>query len=292
MFYMALASGWTLPDAVKAFGDIGAGWYNHTGKVFVTEHGKNRPGGGGEWWSLQFPDSEHAYNIHAHAGRVLCVEGWNDMRPGLDMTAGLTRVTSTRQGKPRFSRFLPEYVRLPRDAAGAVEYPQHGAAYVVEAEEAWHRLLGPLDRTTAAVVGGRLTIPRDAWPEEPSHLPNQASWENDPDAQAALGPEIAKYIHRGVFQYVRPDTPSPPIIISPMSAVDKATDPFYRLVQDARKANTGAAPWPTRYGSIADLRLLVEYADIMFAEDYKSAYQHLLRALRAADGGLFSRGRG
>ena len=274
VYFMAVASGWPPSSAVRLLSGTGAGRFSKCGRQYTVTASITSRDGTGRWWPVSFPNEPHAYLILVQAERAAVIYGWTDMRPREVLTDGLTPVLSKRGGKPFFSRFLPDYIRLPCDAAGVIQYPRYGAAPVVEAEEAWHRLLGPLDRTTRAIVGGRLVIPRHAWPDRPLLLANRASWEANEQAQRALGPEIAKYIHRGVFQYVPPGSPAPPIIVSPLSVVDKNSDPWFRLVQDARESNEGVSPWPVRYQSISDLGVLLDYADFVFIEDLRTSYHN------------------
>ncbi len=63
-----------------------------------------------------------------------------------------------------------------------------------------------------------------------------------------------------------------PLFIEPLSAVDKATDPFWRLILDARISNEFQDPWGVWYFSISALTSLLDVNDIMFAEDLDDAY--------------------
>ena len=101
---------------------------------------------------------------------------------------------------------------------------------------------------------------------------NHKSWELNPQAKAALGPKLAEYLYRGVFEWASPRASCLPATISPLAAVEKATDPFFRLVQDAREPNEGVAPWKVNYYTVRDLAMMVDYGDILFALDFRDAY--------------------
>jgi hypothetical protein len=104
---------------------------------------------------------------------------------------------------------------------------------VFRAADAWHRRLGPLDATTATVVGGQLQMPKPRFTFRPSVRPNHASWERNEAAKLALGPKFATWAWQGIVEMVPRNCPLP-LFIEPLGAVDKATDPFYRLILDAR----------------------------------------------------------
>ena len=127
--------------------------------------------------------------------------------------------------------------------------------------------MGPLDGTTKAIVQGRYVVPRTAQPTRRDWRPNHKSWEQDPKAKLALGGKLAEWMYRGIMGAIPDNVPCPPVSVSPLSAVDKATDPFYRLVQDAREPNKGVAPWKVKYYSAQDLAMLLDYGDFAFGLD-------------------------
>jgi hypothetical protein len=62
------------------------------------------------------------------------------------------------------------------------------------------------------------------------------------------------------------------LFIEPLGAVPKATDPFWRLILDARLSNEYQDSWGVWYFSIWQLAALLDHCDIMFAEDLEDAY--------------------
>jgi len=70
----------------------------------------------------------------------------------------------------RQTRFLPEYIRLPRDSAsGLFDLPTARVTAVVERQDVWLRKLGPLDGTARAIVLGHFSYPRRSWAFAPSY---------------------------------------------------------------------------------------------------------------------------
>jgi hypothetical protein len=80
-------------------------------------------------------------------------------------------------------------------------------------------------------------MPKLATPSQRLVQRNHPSWEDDPAAQAALGPVIAKWLAQGVLEYVQWDD-TQPVLLQPCGAVPKGSVPFYRSITDARFGNT------------------------------------------------------
>jgi hypothetical protein len=58
----------------------------------------------------------------------------------------------------------------------------------------------------------------------------------------------------------------------PLGAVDKATAQWWRLILDARISNEYQDPWRVWYFSISQLAALLDFCDILFAENLEDAY--------------------
>jgi hypothetical protein len=95
---------------------------------------------------------------------------------------------------------LPAFIALPRDSEGRPIIPKSRATALVEAQQAWHQELGALDTTSSSIVKDLLVMPKISSPSQRKILRNHPSWEDDPAAQAALGPIIAKWLAQGVFE--------------------------------------------------------------------------------------------
>jgi hypothetical protein len=79
-------------------------------------------------------------------------------RPAPTPSSGL--VTNAR-GAVFASRFMPPYFRLPK-------LPKRDLMSVYNSSSAWHRRLGPLDAIAAAVIEGRLHMPKPRLTLRPS----------------------------------------------------------------------------------------------------------------------------
>ena len=149
---------------------------------------------------------------------------------------------------------LPDFICLPRDESGRPIVPKSSVTALVEAQEAWHSELGPIDGVSSAIVRGLLVMPKIAAPSQQTVLRNHPSFENDAAAKAALGPVIAKWLAEGVLEYVAWDD-RVPILLQPCGAVPKgsASAPFFRLITDTRFANQMYSDWGVSYTSAAQL---------------------------------------
>jgi len=102
--------------------------------------------------------------------------------------------------------FLPPFFRLFRDdTTGGLIVPRGRVTDLYDARENWDAILGRhMDATTTAIVHGRLVMPLKAWPTACIHGRNHPSWEDNPAAQAALGPTLANWLYTGKLELVYP----------------------------------------------------------------------------------------
>ena len=114
-------------------------------------------------------------------------------------------------------------------------------------------------------------MPKSSIPSQRKIIRNHPSWEDDPAAQAALGPIIAVWLAQGVLEYVQWDDRQP-ILLQPCGAVPKGSAPFYRLITDARLGNSMYSDWGVTYSSAIDLSAAVYYRDFTWSADLKDAY--------------------
>jgi hypothetical protein len=131
--------------------------------------------------------------------------------------------------------------------------------------------LGQLDAVSSAITRGKLVMPKISSPSQQTALRNHPSWEDDPKAKAALGPVIAKWLASGVLEYVGWDD-RVPVLLQPCGAVPKGTAPFYRLITDARFANSMYADWGVTYTTAAQLSSTLNKCDFTFSIDISDAY--------------------
>jgi hypothetical protein len=103
-------------------------------------------------------------------------------------------VTSAR-GTVFASRFMPPYFKLPK-------LPKRDLMSVYTSSAAWHRRLGRLDASAAAVIEGRFHMPKPRLTLRPSRRPNHASWQRNEAAKIALGPKFAVWVRQGIVEMV------------------------------------------------------------------------------------------
>jgi hypothetical protein len=96
--------------------------------------------------------------------------------------------------------------------------------------------MGTLSAELRIVLEGRYAISRAELPLVQVVYKNHPSWENNPEARAALWPVLAQYLIMGQFEYVQEGEPLP-LAILPIGAVPKSTFPWWRLILDCRYSN-------------------------------------------------------
>jgi hypothetical protein len=114
-------------------------------------------------------------------------------------------------------------------------------------------------------------MPKISTPSQRQELRNHPSWEDDTEAQKALGPIIAKWLAQGVLEYVQWDDRRP-VLLQSCGAVPKGSAPFYRLITDARFGNTMYSDWGVTYSSAADLPAALQPRDFTWSADLQDAY--------------------
>jgi hypothetical protein len=82
---------------------------------------------------------------------------------------------------------MPPYFESPK-------LPKRDLMSVYNSSAAWHRRLGPLDSTAAAIVEGRLHMPKPRLTLRPSRRSKHANWERNEAAKVALGPKFAVWV--------------------------------------------------------------------------------------------------
>ena len=262
-FLHALRVGAPWHDALDIFAGLPEGHLSADGRIFAFPALRSPFGTPDRSVALADPDSADALTLFFAPGGLVAIASSHSLRPRLPPAPTSNLVPSSRG--PAFpSRFLPPYIRL-------LKRPSRDVMSVFRAAEAWHRRLGPLDATAAAVVGGQLTMPKPRLALRPSRRPNHASWERNEAAKIALGPKFATWTWQGIVEMIPPGCPLP-LFIEPLGAVDKATPPWWRLILDARLSNLLQDPWGVWYFSVAQLAALLDVCDIMFAEDLEDAY--------------------
>ena len=248
------------------------GQFSADGRVFATPALLTAPHGILTSFHLAQLDPTDALSLFFASDRLVAIASSHSVVPGRRHAHARTMIVSSRPGRGSFpSRLMPDYIRLKTDKDGWPIQIKGWVTTLVQHSDAWHTVLGPLDAVTAAIVDGKLQMPKPSFPMRGSWRSNHPSWETNDEAKRALGPKLAEWIAQGIVEVVPPGCP-PPLFIEPLGAVDKATDPFWRLTLDVRISNEYHDEWGVWYLSIAALATLLDECDIIFAEDLIDAY--------------------
>ena len=186
-----------------------------------------------------------------------------------------------REARSGGSQFLPAACRLeltgpPADRkrgvpAPLVKTPLFDVSHLVLAHPKWVQRMGDLPAELRTILSGRYVISKHGHIIRPIYKRNLPSWDENPDAQDALWPVIAKMFWKGVLTYIRRHCKLPLCILA-AGAVPKSTPPFWRLVIDCRPINEMADKWRVRYVSIKSLGLILGYNSIFCVLDLDAAY--------------------
>jgi len=126
-----------------------------------------------------------------------------------------------------------------------------------------------------AIIDGHFCVAKTGLPLQPIFKRNHASFENNPAAKRVLLKIITQWFDAGTLEYVCRWHRLPQCILA-CGSVDKATEPFHRLVTDGRPINIYASAWRVKYITVADLCLMLMWNSLMAVRDLKAAY-HLVR---------------
>jgi hypothetical protein len=262
-FLHALRVGAPWRTALNLFAALPDGHFSDDGRVFGTPALRLPSGQPTHYVHLTEPSDPNCLTLFFASESLVAICSTHPLlyKPPPAPTTGLIR---SARGPDFPSRFMPEYIKL-------LKKPTRDLMSVFTAAPEWHKRLGPLDTVTAAIVEGRLCMPKPRLPLLQSRKPNHASWERNEAAKIALGPKFATWTWQGIVELVPRNCPLP-LFIEPLGAVDKATDPWWRLILDARISNDFQDPWGVWYFSVSQLAALLDYCDIIFAEDLEDAY--------------------
>ncbi len=114
----------------------------------------------------------------------------------------------------------------------------------------WHRYFGSISAELESILEGRFTVAKIGLPVQPIFQRNYPSWEDNDRAQEVLLPVLAEWFNAGSLEYVERFHRLPHCILA-VGAVPKNTNPFYRLVTDARAINIYAESWRVKYATVS-----------------------------------------
>jgi hypothetical protein len=225
-FLHTLRIGAPWQHALHFFADLPLGHFSADGRIFATpallDSAPDR------CVPLGAPDDPDTLTLFFAQSALVAIASAQSLLPRPAPTPSSGLVSSAR-GTVFASRFMPPYFKLTK-------LPKRDLMSVYISSAAWHRRLGPLDATAAAVVEGRLHMPKPRLTLRPSRRPNHASWERNAAAKIALGPKFDVCVWQGIVEMVPWNCPLP-LFIEPLGAVDKAMPPWWRLILDARISN-------------------------------------------------------
>ena len=183
--------------------------------------------------------------------------------------SGMLVPTGSRPPARTRTRFLPEYIRMPRDEHGNIVIAKHLLTSVFQQRREWARLI-PMDGVTRAIVFGMACYPRISWRTLASWKPNPPGW-NNPEAKAAIGHKFAQWVFKGDLEVVPHGAPRP-LIIEPQSFVDKKGKEKFRNISDSRVGNETLDKWGVRYFSARDFSDGLSPCAIVLVSDVTEGY--------------------
>ena len=268
-FGAALAAGWTWDLALPAFAGISSGWFDAGGRAFWaaasdgTLLGAGQPG---DWQVCRVLNDESELEViffiqKNHILAITSNKRFQVERPPQNAIS---------QGSKRNTRFLPAYIRLPRDKRGRLLVPEFPVTAVVERRNMWKQLLGNIDAVTWAIISWKMVYLRRQWILRGSWLKNHPSWEV-PRVKMKLGLKFGAYLFQGALEVVLWGCRLP-IIIEPLGAVVKKGPDEFRAISDARKGNKGLNDWGVRYFSAREFADLLDWCYLLFGGDIRDAY--------------------
>ena len=269
LFGPALAAGWPWHLALRLFSGLGSGFSCGRGHGFVHDRGKPAPPPGSTWMVSRLSsksDPDAVLSLYFDCEAVVYVYCTRPVFRRMARSETLRRG----EGRRRFTRFLPDYVRMPTNEDGTFAAPRFNVTSVVERRAVWEKLIPNMDGVTRLLVNGKLCYPRNDWRILPSIKPNHPSW-NVPEVKEVLGKKLAVWLWQGAMEWVAPWLPRP-TIIEPKGAVPKKGPDKYRDISDARIGNKSLEDWGVRYFTWRDLADGLSPLSIMFGHDISDGY--------------------
>ena len=126
----------------------------------------------------------------------------------------------------------------PRNTVTSLQkIPDFHITRVISKRSAWfRRFKHHLGQAARVILDGRLTIPMECHEGPPLDSPNMKTCFDSPDHTQFVDNIISEYLVTGVVSWYPPY--AKPIAICPIGVVPKKTEPYFRLVIDARGPNS------------------------------------------------------
>ena len=158
-FGSALACGWSWSLAMTLFSQLSDGWFSSDGRFFWTVQGVQSHlwSDGRDWLGSSIRSEAHDHTVlFFHRKGVLgVVVASMSLRVQMLGSQSSGLVMRTRKDGSRFpSRFLPAWLRLPRNDSGRLIVPAFRVTSVIERRFEWRAILGNIDGTAWAILCG------------------------------------------------------------------------------------------------------------------------------------------
>ena len=281
LFGGALASGWPWALCISLFSALHSGCFSDDGRWFWSTQALDRDfwshgqsSGDSSGWSfgtISATAYDHTIGVYFREGiiGVLCSnKSMKVAQASVNASAALRRVSAS--GREFYTRFYPEWLRLPRDEKGYLIFPKNHVTSIVEKRFEWRKVMGNVDGAAWAILSGHMAYPRDEWVLRQVWRPNHGSWEQD-DVKATLGPKYATYLVQGALESILPWMRKA-AIYNPAGSVPKKGPDKYRAIADARVANLGVGDWGVRLFTVQEIIDMLDWCYIISGEDLGDGY--------------------
>jgi hypothetical protein len=149
--------------------------------------------------------------------------------------------------------------------------PSFHVTSVIAKRGVWHRRFKRfLGQAARVILDGRLCLPLDHHEGPPLDTPNLPTCFSHPEHTKFVDNIIAEYLITGVCSWY--DASHKPITICPLSVVPKKSEPFFRLVIDARGPNLRMSRWASNMKSLASSAHIFEPGSVVWTRDIGKAY--------------------
>ena len=142
----------------------------------------------------------------------------------------------------------------------------HASDGLQHAKPFWHPYFGSFSAELETILDGTFTVTNNGLPMRPIFQRNHPSWENDVYAQDVLIQVITQWFNAGSLEYVE-QTHRLPHCIPAVGSVPKNTEPFRRLITDARPINVYADRWRVRHATVQEVCLMFTICALMWIRD-------------------------
>jgi hypothetical protein len=149
--------------------------------------------------------------------------------------------------------------------------PTFHVTNVIAKKAAWRRRFKRyLGQATGVILDGRLCLPLDHHEGPQLDNANLASCFSHPDHTRFVDRTVSEYLVTGVCSWYPPA--SKPIAVCPLGVVPKKSDPFFRLIIDARGPNLRMSRWASNMRSLASSAHIFEPGSVVWTRDISKAY--------------------